>query len=72
MYNFDLYVLKSQGKVHIYRILKIMDMDEESRENIKTDGQMTCISFDKTKPTKPRVLLLYCVVVLKIDKEDVE
>ena len=69
MYNFDLYVLKSQGKVHIYRILKIMDMDEESRENIKTDGQMTCISFDKTKPC---VLLLYCVVVLKIDKEDVE
>ena len=49
-----------------------MDMDEESRENNKTDGQMTCISFDKTKPTKPRVLLLYCVVVLKIDKEDVE
>lgn len=69
MYNFDLYVLKSQGKVHIYRILKIMDMDEESRVNIKTDGQMTCISFDKTKPC---VLLLYCVVVLKIDKEDVE
>ena len=69
MYNFDLYVLKSQGKVHIYRILKIMDMDEESREDIKTDGQMTCISFDKTKPC---VLLLYCVVVLKIDKEDVE
>ena len=51
---------------------KLLDMDEESRENIKTDGQMTCISFDKTKPTKPRVLLLYCVVVLKIDKEDVE
>ena len=69
MYNFDLYALKSQGKVHIYRILKIMDMDEESRENNKTDGQMTCISFDKTKPC---VLLLYCVVVLKIDKEDVE
>ena len=56
MYNFDLYVLKSQGKVHIYRILKIMDMDEESRVNNKTDGQMTCISFDKTKPC---VLLLY-------------
>ena len=46
-----------------------MDMDEESRVNNKTDGQMTCISFDKTKPC---VLLLYCVVVLKIDKEDVE